>query len=231
MKKVKLFCIPYAGGSSSIYLSWKKYFKEEIEIYPVELAGRGKRFDEKPYTNMEDILNDIYNSIKDDINDGEYMIFGHSMGALLAYELIHMINENGDNKPKHAFFSGKGAQHIPVLKESIYKLSDHEFMKKVYSLGGTSKELLDTKELLEIFIGVLKADYEAIDKYEYHDRRYKFEFPISILNGIEDKLTKDCISEWSIHTEKECNIYNFPGGHFFINNNIKEISEIIKSKI
>ena len=231
MKKVKLFCIPYAGGSASIYLRWKKYFKEQVEIYPIELAGRGKRFDERPYTNVEEILNDIYASIKDKINDGQYMIFGHSMGAILAYELIHLINSKGDRKPQHVFFSGKGAPHIQAFKESIYTLPDDEFMKKIYSLGGTSKKLLEEKELFKIFITILKADYEAIEKYEYRDRSYKFEFPISILNGIEDKLTKGCIYQWRIHTEKECDVYDFPGGHFFVNDNIKEISEIIQSKI
>ncbi len=231
MKKIKLFCLPYAGGSATIYLKWRQYLNDNIEIYPVELPGRGARFNEKPYTNVKDMIEDISITIMNEINDCEFMIFGHSMGAILAYELIHKFNIMGIHKPKHAFFSGRGAPHLPVLKEDAYLLPEDEFTKKVFSLGGMPRLLLEQKEILNIFIKILKADYEAIEKYEYSNRDYKFEFPISVLNGVDDLLTQNCISQWDIHTMKECDIYNFKGGHFFINDYIKEITEIILSKI
>lgn len=228
--KIKLFCIPFAGGSASIYYKWRKYFEDRIEIYPIELAGRGTRFNEKAFTNIPDIVSDIYNSIKHEINEGPYMIFGHSMGALISYELIHMIIKNGHSEPIHAFFSGKGAPHLKGFKDKVHKLSDDEFIKEVYSLGGTPKELLEEKEILKIFLGILRADYEAIETYKYFNRSEKFRFSITVFNGIEDKLTQDNITQWSCHTQKKCDIYNFHGGHFFINDNIKEMREIIESR-
>lgn len=231
MKKLKLFCIPYAGGSASIYHKWKKYFEDYVDIYPIELAGRGRRFGETPYSDLNDIVDDAYDNIKYMINDGPYMILGHSMGALIAFELIYKIKEKGDNVPIHTYFSGKGAPQINSYEDRICHLPDKEFMEEVFSLGGTPKELLQEKELLELFTRILRADYEAIENYKYIDRLDKFEFPISIFNGRDDKLTRKKIVNWNIHTKKECRIYNFEGGHFFINDKIKELSDIINRDV
>ena len=162
MNRVKLFCIPYAGGSATVYYKWNNYLKNNIELIPVELSGHGARFNEKLHTNMKSMIEDIYNNIKDKLNDGPYMIFGHSMGALIAYELLYKIKESGDNSPLHAFFSGKGAPSIKN-KTSIYNESDEVIIKEIYDLGGTPKELLNQKEILNIFLKIIRADYEIIE--------------------------------------------------------------------
>lgn len=228
MSKVRIFCIPYAGGSASIYNKWKKYVGSDFELIPIELSGRGSRFNERLYTTINDIVNDIYNNIKSLIDDGMYMIFGHSMGALITYELICKIIEEGDNQPIHAFFSGKVAPHIKGDNNNYHKQSDDKLIEEVFSLGGTPQELLAQRDLLEMFLPIIRADYQAVETYEYNGEKQRFDFPITVFNGVNDKLTKNNIEEWSIYTTKEFKIYNFNGGHFFINDNIKEICKIIE---
>lgn len=228
MSKIKIFCIPYAGGSATIYNKWKRYIGNEFEIIPVELAGRGSRFNERLYTRINDVVNDIYSNIKDLIDDTRYIIFGHSMGVLIAYELVWKIIQEGKNKPIQVFFSGKVAPHINISNNNYHKESDSKLINELFSLGGTPEELLSQRELLDIFLSIIRADYEVIETYNYKSNVEKFDFPINILNGDKDKLTKDNIEEWKDYTNNKFKIYNFDGGHFFINDYIREICEIIE---
>src|ERR1700738_4611092 len=107
-----LFCLPYAGGSEVIYYKWKKYLHPSIQLIPIQLKGRGKRFSEIFYENIEEAVDDIFENVKDKIVDDDYAIYGHSMGSLLAYELYYKISKLNLKKPKHIFFSGYKAPSI-----------------------------------------------------------------------------------------------------------------------
>lgn len=225
-----LFCLPYAGGSESVYYNWNKYM-DDIKLYPIELRGRGKRSDEKYYKNIKEAVNDIYASIEDKICEEDYALYGHSMGSLLAYELYYKICEMNHKKPKHIFFSGNKAPNIAKERDISYKMSDSLFMKKIIELGGTPKELIEDKEVLEFFLPILKNDIKIIEEYEYEERIEKILCDISVLNGEDDNITQNEIFEWRNHTSKSCNIYNFKGDHFFINDNLQEIIDLIKSTL
>ena len=126
---MKLFCFPYAGGSSAIFNRWKSYIGHEIEIRAIELAGRGKRIHEAHYNTFDEAINDVLKLINDEIkSDSGYAFFGHSMGAKIAYELTQRILDEGYQGPKHIFFSGRGAPYIKGKDEKDYhKLPDEEF--------------------------------------------------------------------------------------------------------
>ncbi len=225
-----LFCLPYAGGSESVYYNWNNYM-DEIELYPIELKGRGKRSDEEYYKNIKEAVNDIYTAIKDKVCQEDYAFYGHSMGSLLAYELYYKICDMNNKKPKHIFFSGNKPPNIAKEREISYKMPDFLFMQKIIELGGTPKELLEDKEVLEFFLPILKNDIKIIEEYKYEKRNEKILCDISILNGEDDNITQDEILEWRNHTGKNCNIYNFKGDHFFINNNLEEITSLIKATL
>lgn len=111
MHKITLFCFPYAGGSAVAYNKWKKYNNTNIEIIPIELAGRGKRFGEELYDKIEDAVDDVYEIVKSNIN-GPYGLFGHSMGSIIAYELARKINNSNLPNPEYIFVSGRKPPHI-----------------------------------------------------------------------------------------------------------------------
>lgn len=226
-----LFCLPYAGASEAIYYSWKKYLNTNIELYPIELKGRGKRFNQAFYESLEEAVDDIFNKIKDKIVDTDYTIYGHSMGSLLAFELYYKIISENLRKPKHIFFSGYKAPSILRKKENIYTLPNNDFMKKVIELGGTPEEIANNKELLELFLPIIRSDFRILEKYDYKEREEKIECDVSIMNGKQDSINLEEILAWRNHVSKGFKVYNLEGNHFFINNNVENITNIINDTL
>ncbi len=226
-----LFCLPYAGGSEVVYYNWKNYLDSSIKLYPVELKGRGKRFTEDFYEDIEEAVEDIFQMIKEEIVKGEYAIYGHSMGSLLAYELYYKINEMGFEKPKHIFFSGCKAPHVVRARNHIYSLANEDFVNEIMKFGGTPEEILMNKELMEVFIPILRNDFKIVETYKYKEKINKIECSVSVLNGKEDSIPSKDIFAWNEHSSEKCKIYNFEGNHFFINNNVENITRIIKSAL
>ncbi|MGE5632422.1 MAG: thioesterase II family protein [Caulobacteraceae bacterium] len=229
---IRLFCIPYAGGSASVYFVWKKYLDTNIEIYPIELSGRGRRMNVPLYNDMNDAVNDIYELIKNDLDDKPYAIFGHSMGCYLAFELYYKIMESNHQSAKHVFFSGRAAPGDDSGKKYSHLLPDNEFIREVYSLGGMAEEFLKNKILKDVFLPILRADYKMIETYEYTEKKSKICCSISVLTGTRDKLTKGAnISKWSTFTNNKCYFYEFDGGHFFINSCLSAVVSIVNQRL
>lgn len=229
MDKIKLFCLPYAGGSAMIYNRWKKYLYNMVELFPVEMTGRGRRFSEPFYPDIGSAVNDLYLSIKDMLYNSDYAFYGHSMGSLLAYGLIGKLREMGHHSPVHAFFSGRYPPHLSK-DDKMHTLPDDEFMEGIMKYGGTPKEFLENNELLKIFIPILKADYRIINSYEHNMKFEKLECPITIINGTDDiEVAGYDLNEWSMYTSSECNFVEFHGGHFFINEKVEELVGIINN--
>lgn len=224
---MKLFCLPYAGGSSVIYTTWKNYVDSSIELCPIELAGRGKRFQEPLYNTIKEMVEDVYEQIKDDIEKDSYAIFGHSMGSIIAYELCHKLEEKNTRKPVHVFFSGHKAPSIIKDDEIIHDLPDEEFKNKLIELGGTPKEFFESKELCDMFIPIIRADFKAVENYTYNSSNDKLNINISVLYGKKEEMTMNEILQWRNHTNGETKIYPFEGDHFFINDNSQNIVNII----
>ena len=222
-----LFCLPYAGGSESIYYSWKKYLSSSINPKFIELKGRGKRFSESFYENLEEAVNDIFDNMKDKIVNDEYAVYGHSMGGLLAYELYYKARSENVMMPKHIFFSGYKPPDIPRNDKHIHLLPDEEFIKEVVELGGTPHNIIENEELLQLCTPILRNDFKMIEEYVYNEKKEKIQCDITILNGKEEDITLEEILAWKKHADKGFKVYNFAGDHFFINNNIENIVNII----
>lgn len=226
-----LFCLPYAGGSGVVYYKWKRHLNSSIQLETIELKGRGKRFNEDFYENLEDAVEDIFENIKEKILHDEYAIYGHSMGSLLAYELYYKIYNENINMPKHIFFSGYKPPSIPGEERQIHLLPDGEFIKEVIELGGTPQEVADNEELLQLFTPILRNDFKMLEKYLYKEKKDKIQCDISILNGKEDDITLEELLAWKNHGDKGFKVYNFEGNHFFINTNAENITKIINTTL
>jgi len=226
-----LFCLPYAGGSSAVYYEWRKHLHPSIHIESVELKGRGKRYNEGFYQNMDDAMNDIFLHMKPEIIHSEYAVFGHSMGSLLAYELYYKITRENYQKPRHIFFSGQAAPGAKKREKKLHILEDDEFIKEVTGLGGMPEELLDNQELLELVIPRLRNDFRITENYDYEEKEQRIECGITVFNGIDDDITLEELLSWQNHGSNGVKIHRFAGGHFFINKNIENITNIINSEL
>lgn len=231
MKNIKLFCLPYAGGASTIYAKWKQHISKEIELCPIELRGRGRRFGEPLYNNVEEIVDDVYNLIKRDISTNEYAIFGHSLGSIVAYELAHKIQQNDDKLPKHIFFAGKKAPQFKDEDKEIHHLPDKEFIEEILEMGGTPKEILENKELLELVLPIVRADFKVNELYRYKQKEDKLDSNITIIKGKDEKMNLEEVTGWREHTDRNCKFFTLDGDHFFINDKYKDIISIISNTL
>ncbi len=230
--KVKLFCIPYAGGSASFYYKWRKIIPSSIELCPIELAGRGKRVREPFYNSLNEAVDDIFNNIVDKINETPYAILGHSMGSWIVFELYYKIKKAGLKEPMHIFFSGRYPPHIKKAGKVFYKLPDEEFKQEILKIGETPVELFEDKVMASTLISVLKADFKILETYEFLPKNELINCNVTIFNGKEDAdVTNNDLKEWLKYSSKQCDIYEFEGGHFFINLEKESVIKIISNKL
>lgn len=226
-----LFCLPYAGGSEAIFHKWRDFLHPTIKLHPIELKGRGKRIAEGTYENIDEAVEDIFNNIKDKIDESEYAIYGHSLGSLLAFELYHKINENGIRRPEHIFFSGCKDPSCESVEEKVHNLPNDAFIDKIIQLGGIPDELKKHKEILAMFVPMLRSDFKICETYKYKERKDKIQCDISLLNGKEDPNAPKEVTSWERHGCAQLKSYTFEGNHFFINTSIEEITEIINNTL
>ncbi|MEK7434763.1 MAG: thioesterase domain-containing protein [Cyanobacteriota bacterium] len=231
MKKKNLFCIPYAGGSSIIYNSWHKFLDINFELFPVELAGRGKRYKTPLYLTFDQAVNDIFTIIEEQITNLPYAIFGHSMGGLIAYELYFKIIEEGYNPPSHIFLSAIKPPHLK--NKNISDLSDEKFKEEIMNFSNIQKKILKNQVLSDILLPILKADFKVFENYSFNNSRNKLDCPITVFFAENDLITDEEILQWSDYTNLNFNMYNFSDDHFFINKeeNSNRIIELINSNM
>lgn len=218
MKKIRLFCLPYAGGSSLVFSKWKNGLHPSIQLRPVELAGRGRRMSEAYYNNMDEAVADALRIIKFELADVPYAIYGHSLGAMTAYQLAQVLREKQYPQPVHIFFSGRGAPHIRRNgKKPTHTLPPDEFKQKVMELGGTPKEFFEHPELQDILLPLLRADFRVSWSYNHPEEIQPLDYDITVMTGTEEDLQPEHVDEWSKHTRRKCTRHVFDGGHFFLN--------------
>ncbi|PFJ04299.1 thioesterase [Bacillus cereus] len=231
MKKTKFFCFPHAGGSAFSYSKWKNYFNPYIEVVPIELAGRGYRIEESLYQSMEEAVNDVYNIIVEQIDYFPYILYGHSMGSLIAYEVARKIQNSNNVLPEFLVVSGRNHPNSKI-KNIRHNLSNEQFKREVIAMGGTSSEVLQSEELMEIFLPILRADFKIVETYIHDNSIQACDIEFLIFNGKNDEFTTyDQIKKWEQYTSKTCTFHSFEGNHFFLNENIEEIANSIMRKL
>ena len=180
---MNLYAIPYAGGHSLVYRSLSEALSPQVSLQSLELPGRGKRAKDDLKHDIHDITEDLFQSIrKDVISNNRYAIFGHSMGSLLAYLLTVRIANEGLPMPSHLFCSGHSAPSIPkidMVKDAPkYSASSEVFWAYIDSLGALPPELKEHQELMNYFEPIIRADIQALEKYEYQELKEALPVPI-----------------------------------------------------
>lgn len=231
MKKIKLICFPYAGGSAQVFLEWKKNLHSHIELVPIELSGRGKRFSEPLISSFGKLIEDIYPKIIDEIGNEPYCFFGHSMGSYIIFELLRELKRENRCMPICCFFSGKNPPHFQK-SEYLHTLEDEKLLTEIVNLGGTPVEILDNKELADIFLPILRSDLKAVELYKAPNNIEMMNCAFIIFYSKGDPFTsEELIREWSIYTTKSCEFYEYNGGHFYIHEHKDKVIDQINSML
>ncbi len=215
--KARLFCVPYAGGAATAFATWQDSLPEGIEVVGIQLPGRGARMAEDNLSSLFDVVSHLLTAITPYINDCPYFIYGHSMGARVAYELTSELDKQSAALPKELFVSGARSPQIPSRKKPIHDLPHDAFIKEIEELNGTPKALLENKDLMELALPILRADFKICETWK-HEIGHKLHIPLRTLGGLDDPgvLLAD-LDAWKECTDGLFKRHVFPGDHFFIN--------------
>jgi len=227
--KIKLFLIPFAGGNSTSYRAYEALLKDTFLLYPLELAGHGYRMAEPLHKNIFDMRDDLIKQIEIHI-DEDSIIYGHSIGGLLGYLVTLYFEQKKSLILKRLIVSGRAN---PALSPTQirHNLPQNIFFQQLKSLGGMPKEFFEYPELHELFEPILRADFEAIETFDFKERK-KIETPISVLYGLDDNFSIEEVLKWrDFSREDKINFHSFEGGHFFINQKSKAVCKIIKKSL
>ncbi|NBD35435.1 MAG: alpha/beta fold hydrolase [Chloroflexi bacterium] len=213
--RVRLFCFPCAGGSALMYRDWQENLPPAVEVGAVELPGHGLRMREAPLREMDALVAALLAGLSPHF-DRPAVFFGHSMGALLAFELARALRAAGEREPAALLVSSHRAPQLPNPDRTNHTLSDRQLAEKIQRLGGTPQEVLEHPELLELILPTLRADFEVLDRYHYVDAG-PFAFPIAAYGGIGDEpLPRAHLDAWREQTAGRFTLQMFPGGHFYL---------------
>ena len=228
---VRLFCLPHAGSGAALFYRWKRALPG-IAVVPVLLPGREARFAEPPVESVDAVVAALMDVPKNTF-DRPYAIFGHSMGALLAYAWAQAIRRASLPAPVALFLSGRNAAHRPQPHRRLHELDDDVFLAALRSrYGGTANELLDDAETRQLFLPVLRADLKLVETYQ-HVAEPMFDCPIHSFAGSEDASVADeGLAAWAELTTGEFTQERPGGNHFYhLGASQKELLEKIRDRL
>jgi medium-chain acyl-[acyl-carrier-protein] hydrolase len=212
--RLRLFCFPYAGGSAAIFRAWPSVFPAEIQICPAQLPGRQWRFVEPSFTRVDPLVEALHEELRQHL-DRPFALFGHSMGAILAYELARRLELDG-HRPRCLFVSGRRAPQQPREHEGIHALPDDQFRDRLRALEGTPEEILSDPEAMDVVQEILRADFEVCETYEYREGA-PLTCAVSAFGGLRDAhVSQDDLQAWRAQTRGYFRLRMFDGSHFFL---------------
>lgn len=217
--RVRLLCFPYAGGGTGVYQPWLRHLPGDVELSLLQLPGRDRRTAEPLMRDLRAMAAQLGPELGP-FDGVPLVLFGHSMGGLLAYETAHWLRDRRGVAPSLLAVSGRRAPHLPSRRRSprpsVAELSDEDFIDVVLRLGGTPPEVLANPELRAMFLPILRADFEAVETYRHEPRR-PLDCPIAAFGGTGDPFAPvDDLAAWAQHTTGPFRSRAFPGDHFFL---------------
>lgn len=211
--RAAVVCLPFGGGSSSFYRPWAARFPADVQLCAVDLPGRAARYAEPLLTHAEAVVEALLHLPDLSVPS---VLFGHSLGAMLAYEWACALQQAGRRMPVHLVVSGRSAPHTVRARAPIHALSDADFLAEARRYQGLPDEVLAHQELVDLFLPILRADFAITERYR-HRLRPPLRIPLSILGGEHDPMIEPSeLVRWSELTTATSRVEIFAGGHFYL---------------
>lgn len=220
--KNKLFLIHFAGGNKYSYQPILPLLSD-FETLSLELPGRGNRINEKLITNLVDAVNDIRDQILQNINGHRFLIFGHSLGAMLGF-FVSMELELYGCPPAYLIVSGNSGPEVKSGK-NYHEMTSDVFFEEVYKLGGLPKEIISNHQLRSFFEPIIRADFQINEAREL-SKRIKLNIPIYAIMGEQEEFVES-VTNWKRFTSGAFDYEILPGDHFFLFSNKVRIAKIL----
>jgi medium-chain acyl-[acyl-carrier-protein] hydrolase len=228
--RMKLICFSHAGAISSPISTWAHSIRKEVELCRVVLPGRRAQLNgETPITSLPEMVSSVARTVA--TAPEPFAFFGHSMGALLAFEVTRELRRTSCRLPLHLFLAGHRAPHMPRRKPPIHLLPVDLFCNKLRAMGGIPDEILNNRELCDLFLPALRADLAMCETYVYKNEN-PLPCPIYVLGGVEDdEALRDELLQWKYHTTGDFNLRILPGNHFFIDSHSELLLSVLSREL
>lgn len=215
---VNIFCLPHGGSSASAYNSWKPILaKHNIQVTAIDYYGHGEKSDKQFSNSLEEEAERVYEEILSSKKPVD-AIFGHSMGAIILYQLISKRWLDMVKKPIQLFFSGTYAPYYKKRETEWHKSSDQTLIAHMREMGGTPEIIFQEPSLLEYFIGILRNDYKLIETYKPTQPQITIPIQATIFSGKDENYSEEEIYSWNTAFSTNIKKQVFPGNHFFLHN-------------
>jgi medium-chain acyl-[acyl-carrier-protein] hydrolase len=230
--QVRLFCLPYAGGGTLDYRTWQENVPSSIDVCPIALPGRGHRMSEAAYSNLRLLAQDLVTELKPVFRQAPFAIFGHSMGAWIAYEIARELRRQRLDAPEHLFLSARWSPDLPTATPKLSHLPDDQFVNAVqHRYNAIPQQLLDQPTILKMFLPSMRADFALLDTYVYSEEA-PLDVPITAYRGMADKVVPLAgVQGWKVHTTAAFKMRQYAGGHFFLKDSAELLCDSIAAAL
>ncbi|MBR8834644.1 MAG: thioesterase [Stigonema ocellatum SAG 48.90 = DSM 106950] len=214
-RALRVFAFPFAGGSAATFRDWQAGLDPGISLHAVQLPGRGARFAEPPMVSLPVLVNAVCDAIQQG-GSQPFAFFGHSLGALVAFEVSRRLQARGLPLPVRLFVSGCQAPRYRSPPEGLSRLSDDRLIAELRHYDGTPQEVLAHRELMDLLLPMIRADFGLVDDYRYSEAP-PLPMPLTVLAGRQDRIDRpEQVSGWAEESSQDCQVAWFDGGHFFL---------------
>ena len=223
---LRLFFFPHAGGSAASFRGWPAHLPMDAACYAIQLPGRGDRLREPPFTALTALVDNLAIEMQPWLQP-PFVFFGHSMGALIAFELTRRLQAMRVPTPVHLFVSGRGTPDRRSTRRRLYDLPDEELIEEVDRLGGLPGSVRADAELMHLLLPTMRADFSVTQTYVFAPGP-PLECPITALGGTHDPdVGIDQIAGWRDHTTRTFTMHVIEGDHFFVDSAMLRVCGIL----
>ncbi|MER5642829.1 alpha/beta fold hydrolase [Kitasatospora sp. NPDC002227] len=212
---LRVFCFPYAGGAASTYARWQRLLGPGVEVLPVQLPGREGRMAEKRFTNLPALVDELDAELGPEL-EHPHVLFGHSMGALIAFALAERRLLRGARPAQALLLSAYRAPHLPPPEFAAPDATEHELVESLVRLGGIPQVLLDHPDWLSALLPIARDDLKMCSG-PGPSGTVPLPMPLHTFAGTDDLLvTPDEVRQWERYAAGPFELRSVSGGHFFI---------------
>lgn len=212
---MRLFTFPFAGGGASAYRLWPAGLPSWVEVCPLQLPGREDRYREAAFTSLTGLSRALARELVPYL-DKPFAMFGHSMGALLAFEVTRALRRAEAAAPLALFLAAYPPPHVALARAAIHHLPDTDFIEEMRRMQGTPEAVLQSADLMAFMLPILRADFQACDTYTLAPE-LPLDCPLFMYGGDDDReVDAQTLAEWRAHTTGAFTLHTLPGTHFFV---------------